>query len=324
VETPLDPARLAQLSGTTDDQPGEVGDKGFGATFPHAMASTKDPADALFAMPIGNDLVLDTATAAIDAEHLGTRDIPDLLVVSLSAHDYIGHGWGQESWESWDMMLRLDQRLAQFLDDLDRRVGAGRWAMIATSDHGASPLPERSPRGGRLRFDTLKEAANRAAITELGAGDWVADAKYPSVYLTAAALAAPKRDRENAMKKIAYALRAFPGIARVVYTADFAGHCEQRTGDALVLCRTIDPERSGELLWLPARGWVHEDDGELVATAHGSMNDYDRLVPVIVLAPGRTKHAAASAPDSNRFDMTKVAGTLAGWLGVPAPNALPR
>jgi len=324
VWTPLDPARLAQLSGTVDDQPGETGQLGFGPTFPHAAASTKDPADAIFAMPLGNDLVLDTAIAAIDGEQLGSRDTPDLLVVSLSALDYVGHGWGHESWEAWDMALRLDQRIGHFLDELDHKVGAGRWAMIVTSDHGASPLPERMPRGGRLHFEAVKDAANHAAITELGAGEWIADAKYPFVYLTPAALAQPKKDLDVALKKISFALRSFPGIARVERTAAFAGHCEQRTGDARALCNTIDPERAGELIWVPAAGWIHEDDNEPVATAHGSLNAYDRLVPVIVLAPGRRAHAPLAAPDTNLFDMTKIAGMLAGWLGVTAPSALPR
>ncbi len=109
-----------QLSGTIDAQPGEVGEKGFGPTFPHAPQATKDPGGALFAMPLGNELVLSTGRAAIAAERLGADATPDLLVLSLSAHDYVGHGWGHESWEAWDMMLRLDQQLADFIEHARR------------------------------------------------------------------------------------------------------------------------------------------------------------------------------------------------------------
>src|SRR3569623_1192553 len=139
-------------SGVPDQRAGEMGEKGFGATFPHDPQATKHPNDAVFAMPLGNDLEFDLAEATIDGEQLGADRTPDLLVISLSAHDYVGHGWGHESEEQWDMELRLDRRSAAFLDTLDQKVGAGRWAMIVTSDHGASPLPE-TVHGGRLTPD---------------------------------------------------------------------------------------------------------------------------------------------------------------------------
>ncbi|HEX5063128.1 MAG TPA: alkaline phosphatase family protein, partial [Kofleriaceae bacterium] len=99
---PLDPVRLEKLSGVPDAQKGEVGEKGFGPTFPHDPNTTKNAADAAYAMPLGNDLVLETALAAIDNEKLGDDRTVDLLIVSLSSHDYIAHGWGHESWETWD------------------------------------------------------------------------------------------------------------------------------------------------------------------------------------------------------------------------------
>ena len=317
VWTPLDPARLASLTGVADAQPGEVGDKGFGPTFPHDLGATKAPALAIYAAPIGNDLVLDAATAAIDGEQLGADDVPDLLVVSLSANDYIGHAWGHESWEAWDALLRLDCRLDGFLAALDAKVGAGRWAMIATSDHGASPMPR-----GRLTYAQIKDAANRAAMTELGGGDWIADAHFPNVFLTKAALA--QRDRAKAIRKIVFALRAFPGLARVERTADFAGHCEQRTGDAFRLCLTIDPQRSGEVIYVPAEGWTVGSADEPHATAHGSLHDYDRLVPVIMLPPGRTPHAALAHPGDTTIQMVRIATVLARWLGITPPQSLPR
>ncbi|MDB4956245.1 MAG: type phosphodiesterase/nucleotide pyrophosphatase [Myxococcales bacterium] len=321
--TPLDAARLPGLSGVADDQPGETGEKGFGATFPHDPAKTRDPVDAVFAMPLGNELVLDTATAAIDREHLGADEVPDVLVISLSAHDYIGHGWGHESWEAWDAELRLDQRIATFVDDLDRKVGAGRWAMIVTSDHGASPMPERS-QGGRLTHHQIQVAANNAASAVLGQGDWIDNAHYPSVYFSKAALAQPKGELASATKRVINALRSFPGIDRVDLVANVAGHCESRTGITRTLCLTFDPERSGDIFYMPAKGWIMETEDEPVATAHGSMNDYDRLVPVILIPPGRHAHDPQTAPATDEIDMVRIAPILAGWLGVPAPSQLPR
>ena len=319
VWTPL--PETAGLAGGADDAPGEVGEKGFGPTFPHALDATPDPGEAIVATPLGDELVLDTATAAIDHEQLGADDHPDLLVISLSAHDLIGHGWGHESWESWDAMLRLDRRLDRLLADLDAKVGAGRWSMIVTSDHGASPMPE-PVHGGRITFAQIKDAANRAAIAELGPGEWIASAAYPTVYLSRAALAQPPRSLAIAMTKIVYALRSFPGLARVEKSASFWGHCETRTGDALLLCVTLDPERSGEIVFLPAPGWVLESPDEIIATGHGSLQPYDRLVPVILVPPGRTPHPAITSPDPTTMPMARIATLVARWLGVTPPALL--
>ena len=309
------------LASCADNAPGEVGESGFGPTFPHAIDATRNPAAAIFSTPLGNDIVFDTATTAIDREHLGGDAHADLLILSLSANDYIGHGWGQESWESWDAMLRLDRRLDQFLGDLDAKIGAGRWAMIATSDHGASPMPE-SLHGGRISFSQIREAANRAAVAELGPGEWIANARYPTLYLSRAALAQKPRDLAVAMTKIVYALRSFPGLERVEKSADYWGHCDTRTGDAFLICISLDPERSGEIFYMPAKGWVLEDADDGIATGHGSIQSYDRQVPVIMLPPGRAPHAVLTAPDATLIPIAHIAPTLAAWLGAPPPTSL--
>lgn len=313
--------RDAELSGTVDDQPGEAGEKGFGPTFPHDPLKTKDPADAIYAMPYGNDAVLDLATAAITAEQLGADKTPDLLVISLSANDYIAHGWGQESWEAWDAVVKLDVRLGTFLADLDRLVPGG-WSLIATSDHGSSPLPERI-HGGRLTHEGVGRAANNAAAAVLGQGNWIANAHYPNIFFTKAMLAQPKGELASAVKHILYALKAIPGIAQSGKVSDVAGDCDKRTGDARALCLAFDPERSGDLFYLPAPGWIVMDEDEATATAHGSLNAYDRLVPVIELSPDRKPHAVLTAPDEQVVEMTQIAPTLAAWLGVPAPAKMP-
>jgi hypothetical protein len=319
---PDDAKRLAEVSGVTDGQQGEVGEKGFGATFPHDPHATKNAADAVYAMPLGNDIVLDTALAAIDGEQLGADAKPDLLIVSLSAHDYIAHGWGHESWEAWDSELRLDASLDRFLAELDRKVGAGRWAMIVTSDHGGSPMPE-TLGGGRYTDDKIKAVANQAASLVLGPGEWIAYAKVPTLYLSKAALAQDPKELANAMKKIGFALRALPGLAFVDRVDAVTGHCEDRDGDARALCLSFDADRAGEFFYLPANGWIIEEEDERLATAHGSMNDYDRNVPVVLLPFDRKAHAPAAAPGAE-LSLTEIAPLIASWLGVTPPTQLPR
>jgi predicted AlkP superfamily pyrophosphatase or phosphodiesterase len=303
----------AQLAGVPDDNRGEFGDKGFGPTFPHDPSATKNPLDTVFTTPLGDDVVLEIATEAIRGEQLGADATPDLLVISLSAHDFVGHGWGHESIEQWDLERRLDDSLAQFMDTLDRQVGASHWAMVLTSDHGASPLPE-SLGGGRITHDQIRAAANAAASASLGPGDWIANAHYPNIYFTDAFFHQPPSEQKSALKRVLNALRSFPALEQVGITADIAGHCDARPPADRPLCETFDPQRSGDLYYLPARGWIMDTEDEPAATAHGSLHDYDRDVPLIILPPDRTPHEPQAAP-SNTVPMETVAPLLARWLG---------
>lgn len=321
VWKPLDPALLATRSGIEDDSAGELGEKRFGGVFPHDPDVTGDAADAVFATPTGNEIAFEAALAAIAGEQLGTRATPDLLVISLSAHDYVGHGWGHESWEMWDTELRIDRELTRFLAALDQRVGVGNWSMIVTSDHGASPVPERIGKGGRLLYETVHDVAQHAAASVLGDGAWIADAKYPNVFFSAALAAKPAAVRDAVALQVRQELRALPGVAWVEPKASLGGHCETRTGTARAICLGIDLERSGELIWMPAEHWITQDLDEPVATGHGSIYPYDRRVPLILLAPGRTTHPPATEPGELR-SMTEVAPLLARWLRVTAPLEL--
>ncbi len=333
VWNPLDRGRIAKLSGVTDARAGEIGTRGFGPTFPHALGKTKAPASAVFATPLGNQLVLDLAVAAIDAEHLGADATPDLLVISLSANNDIAHGWGHESWEAWDELLRLDTQLGELLRVLDDKLGAGAWSMIATADHGGAPLPDPDNRdssrnrdgrtGGRITFEQLERAVDHAAATELGGGDWVTLVTYPGgIYLTDKAR--ESRAFDTATKKMVFALRSFPGIEHVERTVDYAGHCDARTGYAFRLCQMLDPERSGDVIVIPRRGWILEHRAKPLATGNGSDHDYDTDVPVIVVPPRRASHPALSHPSDTTVRMIRISTILARWLGVTPPVSIPR
>jgi hypothetical protein len=220
------------------------------------------------------------------------------------------------------MFLRLDDQLATFMAALDAKVGAGQWAMIITSDHGASPMPDRM-RGGRVLHSAIADAANNAAATELGTGQWIAFSRFPYIWMSPAFFAKPVLDRSKAMEKVLRALRSFPAIAIADRTATYAGDCGKRTGDAAAICMMIDPARAGEVFFLPQPGWIFQDADEPLATAHGSWNAYDREVPVLLLPFGRTPHDRATKPETD-LPMVRISTILAGWLGVTPPLSLPR
>lgn len=312
VWTPLE--ATATLSGVDDAQSGEVGEYGLGPTFPHDPSQATHPGEAILATPVGDSIVLDTAVAAIRGEHLGADRIPDLLVISLSGHDLIAHGWGHESQEMWDAELRLDQRLGQFFDELDRVIGVGKWSMVATSDHGGSPMPERLG-GGRIAHEQIQIAANNAAAAVLGPGQWIESARYPNIYFSKAMLAQPQREIASAGKRVIFALRSFPGIETADWVANVAGACDQRAGQARALCETFDPDRSGEIFYLPKPGWITQAAAEPLATSHGSLQDYDRLVPVIIWNPAHRRSGSPTSP-SGVLEMTQVSEIVRKQLGL--------
>src|SRR5207245_7218327 len=109
--------------------------------------------------PYGNELLLELALRALDAEHLGGGDAPDFLSLSFSCNDLIGHCWGPDSQEVLDVTLRSDQVVQRLLDHLDAKVGKGRYVLALTADHGICPLPEvaraQGKDAGRVPVDVL-------------------------------------------------------------------------------------------------------------------------------------------------------------------------
>jgi predicted AlkP superfamily pyrophosphatase or phosphodiesterase len=318
VWSPRDRALLARVTGIPDDGPGEGSEYEMGIHFPYAAARSTDPARALYATPFLDEIEVDTALAAVDAVGLGTDDVPDLLAVSFSAHDYAGHNWGQESWEMLDLNLRLDDQIGRLLDGLDRRIGADRYAVVLTSDHGAIRLAEHVNAAGgnavRIAPETLVAAAEAAATSKLGPGHWIASYSASSLYPSADFLAAPAEAREAALDAIVSALRAIDGIGYVTRTDRVTGECDRRDGMDLLVCRSLCPGISGIVFIAPR-------EGSLVTTyptgtSHESPTLDDREVPVIVRVPGRPARRV-EAPIS----ALQVAPTVTRLLGVSAPPA---
>jgi predicted AlkP superfamily pyrophosphatase or phosphodiesterase len=314
-----DPDRLATLSGSPDDAPGELSIPGWTATFPHDLATAPVPAKAVVDTPLGDEIVVEAAIAAIRGEGLGADAAPDYLVVSFSAHDYVNHAFGPDSWESWDTWLALDRQIGDLLRALDAEVGAGEWAMILTSDHGGPELPERRQArgltGARFSYEDIATVAETAAATVAGEGDWIAAARYPTIYLTDAARALADETRAALIDAVVSAVAAMPGIDRATPTAALTGDCARFSGDDRALCLSIDPERSGEIIYDPAEGSVIHKDDWVDAISHGSLHDYDREVPLVLVGPGVTPGDAADL-----VSPLQVAPTIARFLGVAAPS----
>src|SRR5206468_4422450 len=157
-----------------DSEPYENG--GRDVTFPHLLPADSTVAAVAFAgIPAMDSLTLAFALEGVRALGLGGRGATDLLAVSLSTTDAVGHAYGPDSREIHDQVLRLDRYLGWFLKRVTDRVGRDNVVVVLTADHGVTSYPERTraKTGGaayRVALDTLVTAVNHDLDRVAGAG----------------------------------------------------------------------------------------------------------------------------------------------------------
>jgi hypothetical protein len=309
-----------------DDVEGESTGVLQGRTFPHPMNGTgalKLKAayyGALFTSPFGNDLLLGFTERAVEAEHLGKHDDPDLLCVSFSSNDAVGHAWGPDSQEVLDTTLRTDRQVERLLSFLDARVGKGRYAVALTADHGICPLPEvaraRTGKGARVDPALLGKRAEEYLTRTFGGkegdGRWVEWSEEPWVYLNRALL--KKREIEPAKAEAALAewLMKQPGILKAYTRTELLAGGPADDAMAQRARRSFRMDRSGDVLVVVQPN--HLITSRLSGTNHGTPHSYDTHVPLVVSGPG-IRHAVRRDPVTPQA----AAVILARALGIAPP-----
>lgn len=315
-----------QHSGPDDVKAESTGFK-QGRTFPHPTTgglTEPGPAyyDAVTASPFGGELLMELAKKAVVAEKLGADEFPDLLCLSFSHNDIIGHIWGPDSQEMLDVTLRTDELLAGFLTFLDRQVGAGNYAVILTADHGVSPIPElvaaQGKPAGRISPTAFRDRAN-THLDGLFAGnggpaDWVEEVDYPWIYLNHRVLAGRKRSLDEVEAALVKWLPTQEGILAAYPRMKMQGGPIANDPLAEMSRRTYHRERSGEITLVVKP--YYQFTTYLNGTGHGSPHPYDTHVPLLVLAPGIKGGSRNEA-------VTPLASAViaAHLLGVPPPPA---
>jgi hypothetical protein len=312
-----------------DDVVGEAKGVEQGRVFPHPFAGkgkpNRDYYDSVVCSPAGNDLLLAAVAAAIDGEKLGQDDIPDLLNVSFSSNDIVGHAWGPDSQEVLDITLRSDLIVRDLLRLLDEKVGKGRYVLAITADHGICPLPEVASTQGK--------DARRYAIAPIIAGAedflrqhyrippeaklrWLEEKSLgalPWLYLNEATLTQQGLSKAEVSAVLADWLRKQPGIHAVFTRAQLTEPAPAKDKLARQAQLSFHPHNAGDLL-LVGRPYCLFSSS-LSGTTHGSPHDYDTHVPLLVMGPGVR---------AGRFDEPvtpqAIAAIFAESLGVPRPD----
>ena len=309
-----------------DNLPYEAEAKGLGRTFPHPTnGKAKEPGPAFYDVisyiPLGMDLSLDFARAAIAGEQLGKRGVTDVLTVSISPTDLTGHLFGPFSQEYQDMVLRLDRALAAWLAELEKQYRPDELMITFTADHGAAPIPDelsqRNMLATRVKKPVIKERVNKALSEHFGVqGDWVVALEDPSIYLSPKLIAQAKADPAVVEDIAGRALLDLPGMLGYFSRTQILRGWLPPTEAAAAVTRSYFPPRGGEvvLVTAPFCYWGKYGDAEL-GTSHGSFYRYDTDVPMIF-------YGRAFAPgDYGVVDMVDYAATMSHVLKLTPPAA---
>jgi hypothetical protein len=326
---PLDEDWLARSAGGKDDAPGEGDLEGLGTSFPHPIKSSA----AFRATPASDVAITKLALAAVEAEWRADR--PTLILMSFTANDVVGHVYGPDSWEAWDLLRRFDVTLGDFIDRLEKKVGSV--SVMLSADHGNVPMPEATKSramicpecktGERLSPQAVG-AEIRAVLTKTMPGvdpkTLVAGLADPYVFLTPEARALPPAKLAIVDKAVRDVLVKHKGVAQVLDWKTLEAKCPAALAkggedDLTLVCRgwpkgSPSDTGAGDYYVVIARGSFFEAEMTIgKGTSHGTPYLFDREVPLFVRTADR---ANAGTVIDGRVDFTAYAAIEASLLGL--------
>ena len=268
--------------------------------------------------PFADELSLDFARAAIDGEALGQDDVPDILAISLSGHDYINHLYSAESRRSHDHLLQLDRLFQAFFRDLDATVGKDNYIAVLTADHGFTPAPEtlqaQGLNAGRQNLGQTLTRINAGLTKRFGEGKWVHGFSASTLLLNRTLLADKGMDANTLAEEARTLLLAEPGIGAAYTRKELESN--SRAGEPFFeqMRKSWHTDVSGDVQVVVKQNWMI---GGATGATHGSPHEFDNHVPLLMYGPNWVRPGRID----QRVEIVDVAPTLARWLGVPPPAA---
>jgi arylsulfatase A-like enzyme len=280
-----------------------------------AKGSDMRSCGSLEATPWGNQLIEELAERAIAGEQLGQHPGTDVLTVSFSSNDYVGHALGPDAPEVRDISIRTDRLLGKFLEYVDHQVGLANTVLVLTADHGVAPAPEvnaaRKMPGGRLSQAPIFQLLSDALTAKYGEGKWLAGS-LSAPYLNQELIRSKNLNPADVEDLAADLLRNVPHIFRVYTRHQLMNGQVPADAISQAAQNGFYPQRSGDLVVIPEAYYLF---GGTSGTSHGLPFNYDTHVPVIFfgagIKPGYYRMPAAA---------NDIAPTVAELLGVEQPS----
>jgi len=281
----------------------------------HKLPDNEKIRSAVISSPFGNDLLEAFVERAIQAENLGLDDTTDLLTVSFSSDDYVGHTYGPDSPEVRQASKEADRTIDKLFRYLDTRIGMQNVLVVLTGDHGVAPLPAADDNarnsGGRMASGIIQKAVQQALVQKYGEGNWILDAGEPALYLNTALIRQKKLDPNEFEDAVRDAVLTVPHVFRAYTRHQLIQGDVSRDFVGQRVLNGYNVRRGGDVVYVLEPYWVSARTG----ATHGGAFHYDAHVPVIFMGqgirPGRYNREIAV------FD---IAPTLAGLLDLETPS----
>ncbi len=288
------------------------------ATFPYDLATLKNENggyDILKSTPYGNSLTTDFAIAAIKGEQLGSDDVTDVLTVSFSCTDYIGHNFGVNSKEIEDTYLRLDLDLERLFKALDENVGKNNYTVFLTADHAAVNVPAylqsvKIPAG---YFDSrdFSKKINSFMETTFGTSDLIESITNNQIFLNRKKIQELGLDLDDVQEAIVNKIITYQYIDKA-YTATAMTSTSFSTGIERLIQNGFSQKRSGDVVYVLDPAVISYSK---TGSTHGSAFEYDTHVPLLFFGKG-IKHGQTL----QKTEITDIAPTMSTLLNISYPS----
>lgn len=282
--------------------------------------ANRDYYNHLALSPYGNEMVFETAKLAVEYEDLGQDLHPDILSISFSTTDKIGHAYGPHSRESQDGVVRADRQLSNFLTYLAGTVPGGLDSVliVLTADHGGAPLPEwmqtKKIPAKRVHTDLIIKKAEEAMAEVWPDKQTTGVVLFHDPYITFRMPVMKKRgmDANVAAEAITKKITEVDGIAEAFSREQILTGNLPRTREAQSVTNGFNPQRSGYVVVMNDP-YTFNSRGK-TGTTHGTSYNYDTHVPLFFV--GKNVKAGVY---TDRADVRDIAPTLSFLLGISAP-----
>ena len=288
-------------------------------TFPHRLSA--DPrigGNDIVEFPWMDDVTADFALAGVNALELGKGPTVDVLAVSFSTTDAVGHRYGPDSRELHDQLLRVDRAIGKLIDSLYKLRDSTRIVFALGSDHGVAPFPElhftgTDPDRGRVDPRPVIDSARSALATRGVEGDALL-LQSGIISLDRARLAAHSVNSDSVVEALRVAMLKRKGVARVDRVSTLAAKAAKGDKIARRWSHSIPPDFKAVLTVTldPYYYWY-----TVRYATHGTPNDYDARIPIIFMGP-----MFKPGTYTKEVHSVDIAPTLAAAMGIEPTEPL--
>tara|TARA_Y100001954_G_scaffold167055_1_gene177323 strand:- start:257 stop:1843 length:1587 start_codon:yes stop_codon:yes gene_type:complete len=290
--------------------------------FNHSLDSIliNDGAGGIKVTPMGNTILKDLAIEIIKNEKLGKNEDIDMLTISFSSTDYIGHKYGPHADEIKDTYIKLDKDIAEILKYIDKDNSI----VFLTADHGVVSEPheliERKIPSGYFDKEklikSLNEYLNKKFVDQnmVTSKSWIKNFSNLQLFLDHDLITHSSFSLKDIQEACAAFILNFEGVKNTFTQYQMMNTSQYSSSTRTLIQRGFNPKRSGDVIIVLQTGWI-SNSWKNGGTTHGSSYSYDTHVPLIfwgaMIPKGHTDRLV---------NIRDIAPTISTILGISYPN----